>query len=356
MAGEIGKFIRSVPSTALRTAAGFARETAKGGWEGGKAIGDFASDNMRGLMGLADEPSALAKQASSTPHTTQQEAGAKDNKPHEQGSVPVFGRLSSGGAPNMGAARGQKFDPSEAYAGGNSAPDSGSGGMGFYDTPKNPGSLGFIDRGGPDAPYTHVGLRQRAMQQAPEFPDLQQYTKNYTPSAPDNYGRPHGGAESYITKDPLLSLSAGQLAQDEGVRQEREGRYGGIRQAALAQDEDELKRLQLSEQMKDPLGITREMNTLRARAENSPEAQKLGGAQAEKDRQLKVIKAHADYMAMQNDALRRGALTQEQYNANKENAELQRDMKLGPDFLKAMRKPEDPMMSAAMGSAAPQRP
>jgi hypothetical protein len=93
------------------------------------------------------------------------------------------------------------------------------------------------------------GLRAHAQPMSRDFPDTQAYTKTAAEEA--------GMGPSRMVRNPLLALSSGQLQRDAGVLGEREARYGGLREAALGRQGQDLRGLQLEEQMKDPLGYGR---------------------------------------------------------------------------------------------------
>ncbi len=244
---------RSLNRVIRQGASNFADEARTGASQYARVPGELASDFQRGQQdftgflgdlltgGTPPKPNTFraAVTPSAMPHTDKVAEGAKSNPGTTKTESLSWGR------PHISDDRDRIEEAPPQW-------------QDFETKDKaNQGSVSFADRGGPDAPYTQVGLRQRAAQTAvPDYGEMQKIAPQLAAAA-NNYDRPNGGAVSSFTRNPLLSLSAGQLAQDEGVRQEREGRYGGIRQAALARDEDELKRAQLGEQMKDPLGYGR---------------------------------------------------------------------------------------------------
>ncbi len=96
------------------------------------------------------------------------------------------------------------------------------------------GTLDYIDRHGASGEPEYAGLRARSARPAPDF--------QMDPTMPSSTDR------FRFETNPLFSLSQAGIAQDEAARGERAARYGGMRQEAIEEQ-------QQNAQLDDPLGL-----------------------------------------------------------------------------------------------------
>lgn len=150
------------------------------------------------------------------------------------------------------------------------------------------------------SPDELVGLRARAMR-TPDFPDL----NHYEPSSDPRF--------AYTAPSPLFSLSQAGIAQDEEARGERAARYGGMRQEAIEEQ-------QQNAQIDDPLGLEMKRKLLNLELERMhgaaaierqyPDPRKAVALRQEADGQ-----ANANKLAALQEHLRSKGATSEEIDA-----------------------------------------